>query len=33
MRLEFKDANKEVNLETFESDNVKEVVSVLQVLL
>lgn len=33
MRLEFKDANKEVNLETFESDNVKEVVDVLQVLL
>lgn len=33
MRLEFKDANKEVNLETFESDNVQEVVNVLQVLL
>ena len=33
MRLEFKDANKEVNLETFESDNIQEVVNVLQVLL
>lgn len=33
MRLEFKDANKEVNLETFESDNIKEVFDVLQVLL